>query len=90
MYVDLPPDYQPSRKTRSGLFAWFDAMRREKPLLGEEPIEVGMQMKKIDSNRVAVFISFQPMKEFMPEDRAIWRARCEHLYNLLRSYLMAS
>lgn len=65
-------------------------MRKAVPNPGEEPIEVTMQMQNIGANRVAVFVSFAPMKEFMPNDIAVWRERCEYLYDLLRGYLMAS
>ncbi|CAN5342855.1 hypothetical protein BH11PLA2_BH11PLA2_36430 [soil metagenome] len=90
MRVDLPEGYVEDNTTRSGLMGWINTMRKVKAERGLEPIEVAMQMQKIDSNRVAVFTTLQPMKEFMPDDLANWQARCEHLYDLLRAYLMAS
>ena len=90
MRVDLPPGYVEKDATRSGVIAWISRIGKYKPAKGEEPIEVAMQMQNMDANRVAVFVSFKPMQEYMPDDLKIWRERCENLYNLLRSYLMAS
>lgn len=91
MRVDLPEGYlEQNNTTRSGLMGWISAMRKVEAIKGEEPIEVAMQMQNVDANRVAVFVSFAPMKEFMPTDLSLWRERCETLYNLLRSYLMAT
>jgi eukaryotic-like serine/threonine-protein kinase len=90
MRVDLPDGYEEqSTSTRSGLLGWINAIRAVKPERGFEPIEVAMQMQKIDASRVTVFASFQPMKEFMPADHVSWQARCEQLYDTLRAYLMA-
>lgn len=90
MRVDLPEGYREQGMTRSGLFSWFASIRQAMPASGEEPIEVAMQMQKIDDTRVAVFVAFTPMKEFIPVDLNVWKERCENLYNLLRAYLMAS
>ncbi len=90
MRVDLPEGYQERHTTRSGVFAWINAIRKTTPENGQEPIEVTMQMQKLELEQVGVFVSFSPMKEFMPTDLGIWQNRCEHFYNLLRAYLMAS
>jgi len=90
MRIDLPAGYREPSTSRSGLFAWINAIRQATPNQGEEPIEVTMQMQNVDASQVAVFVSFAPMTEFMPTDVSVWQDRCENLYNLLRAYLMAS
>jgi hypothetical protein len=89
MRVALPNGYD-EPKTRSGLFNWLSAVRKPAVRRGEEPIEVHMQMQKLTPDRVAVLVSFQPLKEFPPADAREWKERCEGLNNILRMYLMAS
>ena len=89
MRVALPNGYD-EPKTRSSLFNWLSAVRKPAVRRGQEPIEVHMQMQKLTPDRVAVLVSFQPLKEFPPADAREWKERCEGLNNILRMYLMAS
>jgi serine/threonine protein kinase len=89
MQVALPEGYG-EPQTRSALFNWLSTIRKPQVRRGHEPIEVNLQMQKLDPNRVAVLVSFQPLKEFLPADPREWKDRCEQLNNILRMYLMAS
>lgn len=90
MQIAVPEGYQHQPESRSALFNWLSTIRRRTVPEGEEPIEVNMQMHKLDPNRVAVAVSFQPMREFPPADLRQWKDRCEQLNGILRMYLMAS
>lgn len=76
-------------KTSSGLFGWLSGTRPVAVVPGREPIEVDLQMQKLDPNRVAVLVSFRPLKWYLPIELRGWQARCEDLYGVLRRYLMA-
>ena len=89
MRVGMPESHAAQPESRSAIMGWLSAMRRPTVQRGEEPIEVVMRMDKIDANRVAVVVSFRPLKEFMPADLPTWNARCETLYGVLRRYVMA-
>jgi hypothetical protein len=56
---------------------------------GKEPIEVDLQMEKLDANRVAVLVTFRPLKWYIPDNVRQWKDRCEAVYTVLRRYLMA-
>jgi len=87
--VDLPSGWQ-EPKTRSGVIGWIQSIRKFTPEPGREPIDVKLEMKKIDANRVAVLVTLQPMAEYPPGNHETWRERCEEIYNILRMYLMAA
>ena len=87
--VDLPSGWQ-EPKTRSGVIGWIQSIRKFVPEPGREPIDVKLEMQKIDANRVAVLVTLQPMAEYPPANHATWRERCEEIYNVLRMYLMAA
>jgi tRNA A-37 threonylcarbamoyl transferase component Bud32 len=89
MRIALPSGYA-EPVTRSALFSWINAVRKPSVARGHEPIEVNMQMQKLTPDRVAVLVSFQPLKEFPPPDVRQWKERCEGLNHMLRMYLMAS
>ena len=91
--IGLPPGWkEPTErpKTNSGLFSWLSGTRPIGVVPGREPIEVDLQMQKLDPNRVAVVVSFRPMKWYLPTEMRGWKDRCEELYTVLRRYLMAS
>jgi serine/threonine protein kinase len=93
MRVAVPDGYEQKAEqpqTRSAFFNWLSAVRKPQVQRGEEPIEVNMQMQKLDPNRVAVVVSFQPLREYPPSDMRQWKNRCEQLNHILRMYLMAS
>ncbi|QEL18074.1 serine/threonine protein kinase [Limnoglobus roseus] len=87
MHLGLPPDWN-GKPTRSGVIGWL-TRRTQGVQRGEEPMEVNLQMQNTDANRVAVCVSFHPIKDFMPDDLAVWQERCEDIYNVLRMFLMA-
>ena len=89
MRVAVPQGYD-GPTTRSGLFNWLSTTRKPHVTRGEEPIEVNMQMQKLTPDRVAVLVSFQPLREYPPADPRQWKDRCSQLSSILRMYLMAS
>ncbi len=88
IWINTPKGWT-GRPTQSGMFAWLSAIRSPTFRRGREPIEINLRMQKIDSNRVAVRVSFHPISQFMPDDLPVWRDRCEGVYGVLRMYLMA-
>jgi eukaryotic-like serine/threonine-protein kinase len=88
MRIGLAANWTPT-PTRSGVMGWLDSVRRPSYRSGQEPIEVQLRMTNVDANRVAVRVSFHPIKQFMPDSLPVWQNRCEELYQLLRSFLMA-
>ena len=91
--LELPPGWKeptaPPNASKSGLMNFFTAMRVPSVTRGKEPIEVDLQMQKLDSDRVAVLVAFRPLRWYLPDDRDAWNARCEGYYSVLREYLMA-
>jgi serine/threonine protein kinase len=90
VHIDLPAGWKAAveKPQGSGLFGWLT--RRNPPAVkGQEPIELDLQMQKIDANRTGVLIAFRPLKEYMPESVRGWKDRCEGVYSILRRYLMA-
>ena len=90
MRVGMPENYESQPQSRSAIMGWLSAMRRPTVQPGEEPVEVVMKMDKIDSNRVAVAVSFRPITQFMPADLPTWTSRCQALSGILRRYVMAA
>jgi eukaryotic-like serine/threonine-protein kinase len=89
---DLPSNWvDPSDRPKSNtaIFNWLSSSRIPHVATGREPIELDMQMLKLDPNRVAVLITLRPLKWYIPKDFKQWRERCESLYTVLRRYLMA-
>ncbi len=86
--MDMPPNWkEPTSAKSSGLLSkLFGTGTVPK---GKEPIEVDLRMEKIDANRVAVLVSFRPLKSCMPDNVTVWKQRCERIYDSLRKYLMA-
>jgi eukaryotic-like serine/threonine-protein kinase len=89
MRVGVPDGYK-DPGDRSGLRNLLSAIRKPSVRSGREPIEMNLQMRRVDLNRVAVRVVFYPLEEFVPTDHATWTDRCENLNNALRMYLMAS
>lgn len=87
---DMPPGWKEPVETQgSRLFGWIAAFRAPAVQKGREPIQIDLQMEKLDPNRVAVIVSFRPLKWYVPESLRQWKDRCEAVYSVLRKYLMA-
>jgi serine/threonine protein kinase len=91
--LELPPGWKepsaPPNASKSGLVNFFSSLRVPTVSRGKEPIEVDLQMQKVDSNRVAVLVAFRPLPWYLPDDTRAWNERCEGYYSILRKYLMA-
>jgi len=91
--LELPSGWKepsaPPNASKSGLMNFFSSLRVPSVSRGKEPIEVDLQMQKLDSDRVAVLVAFRPLQWYLPDDRAAWNVRCEGYYSVLREYLMA-
>jgi len=91
--LELPAGWKeptaPPAASKSGLMNFFSSLRVPSVPRGKEPIEVDLQMQKLDSDRVAVLVAFRPLQWYLPDDRDAWNARCEGYYSVLREYLMA-
>ncbi len=74
----------------SGLFGWLAGTRAVGCAPGKEPIEMDLEMQKLDPNRVAVLVAFRPSPDQLPADGPAWSSRCEGYYSILRKYLMAA
>jgi serine/threonine protein kinase len=90
--VGMPARYREPTEKPSGsrILSWFAANRPPAVSRGQEPIEIDLQMDKLDPNRVKVVVTFRPLKDYLPDDQRLWNERCEGLYTMLRRYLMAS
>jgi hypothetical protein len=90
--VGMPARYKEAVEKPSGsrILSWFATSRPPAVNRGQEPIEIDLQMEKLDPNRVRVLVTFRPLREYLPDKREVWRERCEGLYTVLRRYLMAS
>jgi serine/threonine protein kinase len=87
---EMPPGWkEPVENQGSRLFAWVAAFRAPIVEKGREPIQIDLQMEKLDPNRVAVVVSFRPLKWYQPTNTRLWKDRCEAVYSVLRKYLMA-
>jgi eukaryotic-like serine/threonine-protein kinase len=90
--VDMPANYKEpqSRSSGSGVFAFLSGVIRPGNGVqrGKEPIEIELQMKKLDANKVSVLVSFRPIREFPPSDPDMWSERCEAYYTHLRKFVM--
>ncbi len=91
--LELPAGWKepsaPPNASKSGLMNFFSSLRVPSVPRGKEPIEVDLQMQKLDTDRVAVLVTFRPLRWYLPDDRDAWNARCEGYYSVLREYLMA-
>jgi len=64
---DMPPNWkEPVEEQGSRLFGWIAAFRAPVVEKGREPIQIDLQMEKLDPNRVAVIVSFRPLKWYLP------------------------
>jgi hypothetical protein len=90
--VGMPARYkEPVEKpTGSRILSWFATARPPAVSRGQEPIEIDLQMEKLDPNRVRVVVTFRPLKDYLPDNLTCWQERCEGIYTVLRRYLMAS
>ena len=91
--LELPPGWKeptaPPNASKSGLMNFFTSLRVPSVSRGKEPIEVDLQMQKVDAGRVAVLVAFRPLPWYLPDDVRHWNDRCEGYYSILRKYLMA-
>ncbi len=91
--LELPSGWKepsaPPNASKSGLMNFFSSLRIPSVSRGKEPIEVDLQMEKIDADRVAVVVTFRPLQWYLPDNLDAWNARCEGYYSVLREYLMA-
>jgi serine/threonine protein kinase len=90
--IGMPARYKEPVEKPSGsrILSWFATGRPPAVIRGQEPIEIDLQMDKLDPNRVQVVVTFRPLKGYVPDNRKWWNERCEGLYTMLRRYLMAS
>ncbi|MCS6863578.1 MAG: serine/threonine-protein kinase [Gemmataceae bacterium] len=86
--LGLPAGYKEGQS--SGILGWF-ATRRPSVPKGQEPIEVELHMDRPDPSQplLNVLLSFQPLKDYPPQDAAAWYSRCEKVHTLLKRYLGA-
>lgn len=89
---DMPANWKEPDEQQQGsrLFGWIAAFRAPVVEEGREPIQIDLQMEKLDPNRVAVIVSFRPLKWYLPQSIRLWKDRCEAVYSILRKYLMAA
>jgi eukaryotic-like serine/threonine-protein kinase len=90
MRLGVPAGYKESAPGGgSRLFGWLS--RRPTVPLGQEPMEVELQMEKPNPSqpRMFVVVAFRPLKDYPPRDRLDWRARCDKVNLALRQYLGA-
>jgi serine/threonine protein kinase len=91
--LELPSGWKepsaPPNASKSGLVNFFSSLRIPSISRGKEPIEVDLQMEKLDADRVAVVVTFRPLQWYLPDNLHAWNARCEGYYSVLREYLMA-
>ena len=91
--LELPSGWKepsaPPNASKSGLMNFFSSLRIPSVSRGKEPIEVDLQMEKLDADRVAVVVTFRPLQWYLPDNLDAWNARCEGYYSVLREYLMA-
>ena len=73
----------------SGILGWLSGGAVRGVAGGKEPIEMDLEMQKLDADRVSVVVTFRPLPQYLPADLATWSARCEAYYGVLRKYLMA-
>jgi len=92
VHLDVPGGWQDPGipATGSKILGWISALRRPSFSNGQEPIELNLQMKKLDANRVAVQVIFRPIQPYTPKHLPHWRSRCEAYYSILRKYVMAA
>ena len=90
--VGLPAGYKPPPTRPSGLFGWLATLRQPGVTRGQEPIEVELLMEKPNPSlaRLRVAVACRPIKDYLPQNLAIWRDRCDKLHTTLRLYLGAS
>jgi hypothetical protein len=84
--VHIDPPGGKTQTQGSGLFSFLGTNR---VVRGKEPIELDLQMDKLDPNRVRVQVCFRPLPKYLPADLDLWRERCEAAYDTLRKYVMA-
>jgi eukaryotic-like serine/threonine-protein kinase len=92
VHLDVPSGWQdPSAAPPSGskILSWLSALRKPSFSSGSEPIELDLQMQKMDANRVQVTVIFRPIPPYQPRQLKGWQARCEAYYSILRKYVMA-
>jgi eukaryotic-like serine/threonine-protein kinase len=87
--VESPPGYKEPRSAGSGVFAFLSGVIRPGGAVrGKEPIEIELNLNKLDMNKVSVLVSFRPVREFPPSDPELWASRCEAYYAHLRRFIM--
>jgi serine/threonine protein kinase len=91
MRLGVPEGYKEKKKGGSAIISWFRSMSNPTVPPGQEPIELELHMQKPDPSqpRLAVVVSFRPMKDYPPNNSRVWRERCDKLNAILRQYLGA-
>lgn len=91
VHLEVPQGWQDPSTQREGskFLSWMSAFRKPTFSVDKEPIELDLQMSKLDANRVSVLVTFRPIKPYIPRKVPIWQSRCEAYYSILRKYLMA-
>jgi serine/threonine protein kinase len=89
--LGVPAGFKSPPPGKTGLLSWLSTLRQPAVVRGHEPIELELQMEKPDPafTRLRVSAACRPLKEYPPEDRALWQERCGRLHTMLRQYLGA-
>ena len=68
--IGMPARYkEPVEKPNgSRILSWFATSRPPAVSRGQEPIEIDLQMDKLDPNRVRVVVTFRPLKDYLPDN----------------------
>lgn len=91
MRLGVPEGYKEKKPGGSAIISWFRSMSQPTVPVGQEPIELELHMEKPDPGqpRLAVVVSFRPMRDYPPTSVRKWQDRCDKLNDILRQYLGA-
>lgn len=90
MRIGAPQGYK-EKTGSSGILNWFRIIAKPTVQRGQEPIELELYMDKPNPSvpRLAVLVSFRPLRDYPPASMPDWRQRCDKLNFMLRQYLGA-